>query len=125
MERGEGLQDIASDQLLRFTSTRALAGAIKQEGKDIEEMGVNEAAEGMVRLAVSDAAAERSQELSQASDALAARGVDELMNAEGARDLAREAVVSGVVKIADGANEMGKGEALQATGEVLEDRADR
>jgi hypothetical protein len=123
MERGESLQDIASDQLLRFTSTRALASAIKEEGRGIEEMGENEAAEGMVRLAVSEAAAERSKELSQASDALAARGVDELITAELAKEVAGAAAVSGVTKIAEGANEMGKGEALEATGEALEERA--
>jgi hypothetical protein len=31
-ERGMRLQQIAFDQLLRFTSTRALAGAIKESG---------------------------------------------------------------------------------------------
>ena len=35
-ERGMRLQEIAVDQLLRFTSTRALAGAIKEAGEDIE-----------------------------------------------------------------------------------------
>ena len=44
-------------------------------------MGENEAAEGMVRMAVAEVAAERSRELSQASSELAARGVDELMTA--------------------------------------------
>ena len=63
-ERGMRLQEIAVDQLLRYTSTRALAGAIKETGKDIEAMGEQEVAEGVVRMAVSEAAAERSQELS-------------------------------------------------------------
>jgi hypothetical protein len=86
-------------------------------------MGENEAAEGMVRLAVSEAASERSKELSQASDALAVRGVDELLTAEAAKEVAGAAAVSGIAKIAEGANEMGKGEALEATGEALEERA--
>ena len=71
-ERGMRLQEIAVDQLLRYTGTRALAGAIKETGKEIEAMGEQEVAEGAVRMAVSEAAAERSQELSMASDALAA-----------------------------------------------------
>ena len=72
-ERGSRLQDIAVDQLLRYTGTRALAGAIKEAGEDIEAMGEDEVVEGMVRGAVSEAAAERSAELSAASDALAAQ----------------------------------------------------
>jgi hypothetical protein len=115
MEMSESLQDIASDQLLRFTSTRALAGTIKGEGKGIEERGENEAAEGMVRLAVSKSAAERSKELSQASDALAARGVDELLTAK--------AAITGIAKVAEGSDEIGKGEALEATSEALEERS--
>ena len=45
-ERGSHLQDIAVDQLLRYTSTRALAGAIKEAGQHIEAMGENEVVEG-------------------------------------------------------------------------------
>ena len=68
-ERGLRLQEIAVDQLLRYTGTRVLAGALKQTGQDIEAMGEQEVAEGVVRMAVSEAAAERSAELSAASDA--------------------------------------------------------
>jgi len=55
--RGEHLQDIAVDQLLRYTGTRALAGAMKETAKDIEAMGENEVAEGLVRVAASQVAA--------------------------------------------------------------------
>jgi hypothetical protein len=122
-ERGEQLQDIAVDQLLRFTGTRALAGAIKQAGQDVEAMGEQEVEEGLVRLAVSEVAAERSAELSVASDALAARAVDEMVTAEIAREVAQEAVVTGVSEIAQGAELVGEGEAVEAMGEVLEERA--
>ena len=73
-ERGMRLQEIAVDQLLRSTGTRALAGSIKRAGQDIEAMGEEEIAEGAVRVAVSEAAAERSAELSVASDVLAVEG---------------------------------------------------
>ena len=54
-------------------------------------MGEQEVAEGAVRLAVAEAAAQRSQELSMASDALAAKGVDELVTAEvGGEKVARD-----------------------------------
>ena len=122
-ERSSRLQDIAVDQLLRYTGTRALAGAIKDAGKDIEAMGEQEIAEGELRLAVSDAAAQRSAELSAASDALAAKGVDELTTAAMAGMVAKEAAQAGVAEIAQGAEEMGMGEATMAMGETLEERA--
>jgi len=122
-ERGMRLQQIAADQLLRFTGTRALAGAIKEAGEDVEAMGEQEVNEGILRLAVSDAAAQRSAELSAASDALAARAVDEMVTAEIAGSVARESAVIGVVEIAKGAEVMGAGEATMAMGEALEERA--
>ena len=100
-ERGMHLQEIAVDQLLRFTGTRALAGAIKQTGKDIEVMGKQEMAEGVVRMAVSEAAAGRSAELSAASDALAAQAVHELDTAQVAAAVAQGAVAAGVTEVAE------------------------
>src|SRR5512136_176076 len=70
-ERGMRLQEIAADQLLRFTGTRALAGAMKETGKDIEAMGETEVTEGQLRVAVAQVATERSAELAEASDQLA------------------------------------------------------
>jgi hypothetical protein len=74
-------------------------------------------------MAVSEAAAERSAELSAASDALAAKGVDELVTAELAGAVAREAVAAGVAEVAEGSATMGAGEATAAMGEMLEERA--
>ena len=122
-DRGMRLQQIASDQLLRYTGTRALAGAIAQAGKDVEAMGEREVAEGAIRLAVSEAAAERSADLYKASDMLAARGGDELATAAVAGQVARAAGNAGVAKIATGAEATGMGEATNAAGEVLAARA--
>ena len=74
-------------------------------------------------MAVSEVAAERSAELSAASDALAAKAVDELETAAVARAVAQEAVVEGVAEIARGAELVGEGEAVEAVGEALEERA--
>ena len=115
-DRGLRLQQIAADQLLRYTGTRALAGAIKETGKDIEAMGEQEVTEGIVRMAVSDAAADRSAELSAASDALASKGVDELSTAAMAGLVARDAAQTGVADIAAGAEELGAGEATDGDG---------
>jgi hypothetical protein len=57
--------------------------------------------------------------LSAASDALAARAVDEMVTAEIAGSVAKEAAVTGVVEIAKGAEVMGAGEATMAMGEAL------
>ena len=122
-ERGLRLQEIAVDQLLRYTGTRALAGAMRDTGKDIEAMGKQEVAEGSIRMAVSDAAAERSAELRMASDALTERGLDELETADVAVDVARAAGAAGVAKIAQGAETIGAGEAAVAAGEGLAARA--
>lgn len=121
--RGMRLREIAVDQLLRYTGTRALAGAIKQEGASIEAMGENEIVEGVVRMAASQAAAERSAELSVASDLLAMQGVDALATAAAAGEVAIAARSAGVTKIALGAEAMGAGEATAAAGEALVARA--
>ena len=62
-----------------------------------------------MRGAVSEAAAKRSAELSAASGALAARGVDELTTAAVAGAVAREAAQTGVAEIAQGAEGAGRG----------------
>lgn len=111
-ERGLHLQEIAVDQLLRFTGTRALAGAIKEAGQDIEKMGEREVEEGLVRVAASEVAAERSAELSAASDALAAQAVNEFDTAQMAGAVAREAVATGVAEVAAGSATEAMGEAL-------------
>ena len=96
---------------------------MQQEGESIEAMGEKEIAEGVMRMAVSEAAAERSAELSVASDMLAARGVDELATAAAAGQVAIAARSAGVAAIAAGAEAIGAGEAAVATGAALAARA--
>jgi hypothetical protein len=121
--RGARLQEIAVEQLMRAAGTRALAGAIREAGWDIEEMGEQEMTEGAVRMAVSDAAAERSAELSVASDLLAAQGIDEAATAIAAGAVATDTARAGVAEIAAGAEAVGKGEAAAAAGEAMQARA--
>ena len=122
-ERGTRLQQIGVEPLLHFTGTRALVRAIKDAGKDIERMGEQEIAVGKLRFDVPEAAAELSKEVSTASDALAARGMDELLTAGIAGLVARVAAAEGVAEIAKGAELMGEGEAVEAMREALEKRA--
>ena len=84
----------------RGRSTAALHGYTRAgrsdqgAGRDIEAMGETEIAEGQLRVAVAQVAAERSPEFSAASDALAGKAVDELTTAAMAGEVAREAVVT-------------------------------
>ena len=71
--------------------TRALAGAIKQAGEDVEAMGEQEIVEGAVRVAASEAAAERSAQLSAASGDLAVKGVGEVATAAAVGQVAKGA----------------------------------
>ncbi len=68
-------------------------------------------------------AAERSAELSVASDLLAMQGVDALATAAAAGEVAMAARAAGVTKIAQGAEAIGAGVATAAAGEALAARA--
>ena len=66
--RSAHLQEIAADTIVRSAGSHALAKVIAAKGTEIGEMGAQEVAEGLTRMAASEALAER-------SDALAAAGV--------------------------------------------------
>ena len=122
-KRGERLQEIAVDVIMRAAGTRALGQAMGKTGKDIQAMGEQEMAEGAVRVAVSDVAKSRSRQLSKESNKLAERGVDTLMSAEIAGEAARMSAAEGAANIAEGAGLMGAGIATDQMGEALEERA--
>jgi hypothetical protein len=73
-------------------------------------MGVEEAAEGLTRLAASEALAERSEELAAAGVVLGVEGVAEVETALDEADLAKETGKVGVADIAEGAALMGVAE---------------
>jgi hypothetical protein len=73
-DTGERLHDLAVDAIVRAGAARALAKAMAATGAKIGEFAANEVAEGLVRLAASDAAAERSGEFAALGAEAAARG---------------------------------------------------
>ena len=79
--------------------------------------------EGLIRGTVSEAVTERGTEIFAISDALAVRAVDEFDTAQVAGMIAQEAVVFGVIEVAEGSATIGTGEATSAMGAVLEERA--
>ncbi|MBK8048289.1 MAG: hypothetical protein IPK16_14910 [Anaerolineales bacterium] len=56
-DRGEILQDIAVEVVLRLGSTRALAQALAASGSDLRALGENEVGEGLVRMVAAEEAA--------------------------------------------------------------------
>jgi len=93
------------------------------KGLKMEAMGAEEVAEGLARMAASEAMAERSAELAYAGVGLAERGIEEIETAAVAADVAREVVKAGVAEVAEGASEMGAAAALEETAEVLRKKA--
>ncbi len=77
----------------------------------IEEMGAQEVAEGLTRMAASEALAERSEELTAAGIVLGVKGVEAVETAAAAAELAREIGEVGVAGIAEGAAVLGRQQA--------------
>ena len=65
-ERGELLQELAVEQILKAASTKGVAKAIESAGGKIADLGNNEIAEGVTRMAVSEGLAEGSKKLKKA-----------------------------------------------------------
>jgi hypothetical protein len=119
--RGERLQEMAVDSILRAGSSRGLSQAFAAAGQKMSALGENEMAEGVARLTVSAVAAEESAELAETAEMLAAQGVEKMEAAELARQLGREVIADGVAGVAAGAAEMGAAAALDETAQALED----
>jgi hypothetical protein len=122
-DRGEKLEQMAVDALLRAASTRALSKLALAKGMKIEAMAADEVAEGLARVAASEGLAERSAELAYAGVALAEKGIEEVETAAVAAGVAREVVKAGVAEVAEGAGEMGAAAALDETAEALRKKA--
>ncbi len=88
--KSDELQDMAVDTLLRFGATRALSQLIGKTGEQVADMGVNEMAEGVVRVAVAGETAAHAEALSDAGAALTAEGLMKAAVAEGYREAAAE-----------------------------------
>ena len=65
--RGERVNGMAINAVLRSTSTRVLAAAMAATGTDLAELSAENVADGIVRLAAADAMAVRSGELAMES----------------------------------------------------------
>ena len=122
-DRGEQLQDLAVDVIMRLGAIRALAQSLADSSAKIGEMGANEAAEGFVRIAAAGRAAEASEALGIVGAELTIQGVEEVVIAEAARQTAKEALIEGVGDVAGGAYDLGEATAVDAAAEVLKEKS--
>ena len=123
-DRGERLQQVAVEVILQAAATRSLSHVIADTGRMIGDLGENEIDEGVVRIAASEAAAQRAEELAAASDLLAARGTVAAGVAVTAGDMVREMVVEGASDLAAGAADMASSEELDDLAQTLAARAE-
>ena len=124
-DRSERLSEIAIDTILRAAATRSLTELIEATGQRIGEMGEEEIDEGVLRLAASDIAAERSADLSAAGYALGRAGLAELeMAAEDAESGRRTSGPIGVEEVARGAEELGEAAGWQTKRMLFDEEFD-
>jgi hypothetical protein len=91
-DRGGRLQQIAVDTVLRSGSTRAIARTIAATGEDLEGAGTEEALEGVARQLASRAMAADSAALAEEGAELATQGLIEVAVADAAADLAGDLI---------------------------------
>jgi hypothetical protein len=101
------LNDWAVGSILRASGTRALAAAMAASGHDLAGLGENEVAEGIVRLAASEALSERSDELAVEGFETMVAGAEEVETAAGLGDRSRAAEATGIAEATEGAAALG------------------
>ena len=122
-DRSGKIGQMAVDNILLASATRALAAATAATGKQIGDLSATEVAEGIVRLAASEALAERSSQLAAESGDSAATGYDELVTAGVLHEAAGKARGESFDAGARGAAALGAATAEAALAESLVDEA--
>lgn len=118
-DRGEKLQDLAVDVIMRLGAMRALAEGLIESSARIGELGVNEEAEGLVRIAAAEKVAEAGEVLEIAAVELTIQGVEKVVVAAAAGSVAQEALAEGIGDVAGGAYTLGEAAAVDATAQAL------
>ena len=117
--KGEQVKRVAVNMLLRAGATRALGAAIAETGVEVGELGADEFAKGITRLAQAQAIESQSQQLAQAGAELTEQGVAEMAVSQEARQAAQEMRAKGVAEIAIGAEEVGAAEPTEAVADNI------
>jgi len=122
-DKGNLLRVFAVDSIKRAGATRALAQAMAATGAKVGEMGANEVAEGLVRMAIAEGGAQRSADLFADGAMNAAGGAEVLAAAQGARQVAREMEKTGVKQVAAGTEVVGQAETMGVVAVALDEAA--
>jgi hypothetical protein len=121
--RGGRLHEMSVEQIRGAASMRSLSRAMASTGQKIAGMGENEMAEGVVRLAVSQGMAEKSDALTKESELHAVRGMNKVAVAAEADQVARSVARDAAGEIAAGSAELGSAAATAGFAEALEEKA--
>lgn len=105
--RGERLQQVAVDVMLRAARAQAISRAMEAESEAIAELGTREVAEGIARKVASEAMALRIEEVALAGAGLTVRGQTDLRAADMAADATRNLASTGEEEAAVAGAELG------------------
>jgi hypothetical protein len=118
--KGQQVKRVAVNMLLRAGATRALAAAIAETGVEVSDLGADEFAKRITRLAQAQELESGAQRLAQAGAELTEQGVAEMAVSQGARQASQEMRAEGVAEIATGAEEVGAAESIAAVADTIE-----
>ena len=118
-DKGQELQELAVEVLLRSGASRALATAMAETGVEVGDLGIGEVAEGIERLVESEEQESQSELLEDAGEQLTEQGLEEVVASEDLSEAAKEIRTEGVEEIATGAEEVGEAETADAVAEGL------
>jgi len=119
-DKGNLLRVFAVDTVKRAGAGRVLAQAMAETGEQVADMGANEVAEGLIRMAVAEEGAQRSADLFADGAMNAVAGEEGLALAARGREVARDLEKSGVKQVAAGTEAVGQAEAMDAVAKALD-----
>ena len=90
-------------------------------GEEVGDLGANEVAEGLTRLAVADELAEESELLTEEGIMDVATGLDELELSDDLDNVAQDIATEGLAEVAVGSAELGAADVLHTVADVTEE----
>jgi hypothetical protein len=121
--RSDRLHQMSIEQIRVAISTEGVSQLLSVSGTRINALGENEVDEGLTRLEVAEAAQERSAAMAQASDELAAQGIQKIVVGEGLKQIARDEAIEGAKEIAEGSAVVGAAIAVDEVASALKEKS--
>jgi hypothetical protein len=109
---------------LRFSSTRALAKALRSTSESVGALGANEVAEGEMRLDIADDLAADSAQLAVQGEEQALAGAVAMTVGQLHTEAALAGAREGIAQIATGAADIGAAEALSSMAATVAERTE-